>query len=39
MPTDTVFILDLSASMTWGYSKSGQSVPQDESRLQAMVDS
>lgn len=38
-PTDTVFILDLSASMTWGYRDSGQSVPQDESRLQAMVDS
>lgn len=36
-PTDTVFILDLSASMTWGYSKSGQSVSQGESRLQAMV--
>lgn len=36
-PTDTVFILDLSASMTWGYSESGKSVPQGESRLQAMV--
>lgn len=36
-PTDTVFILDLSASMTWGYSESGQSVSQGESRLQAMV--
>lgn len=38
-PMDTVFILDLSASMTWGYSVSGQSVPKEESRLQAMVDS
>lgn len=38
-PTDTVFILDLSASMTWGYDKSGESVPQKQSRLQAMVDS
>lgn len=38
-PTDTVFILDLSASMTWGYETSGQSVPQKQSRLQAMVDS
>lgn len=36
-PTDTVFILDLSASMTWGYSERGQSVSQGESRLQAMV--
>lgn len=36
-PTDTVFILDLSASMTWGYSESGHSVSQGESRLQAMV--
>lgn len=38
-PTDTVFILDLSASMTWGYDKSGEAVSQDSSRLQAMVDS
>lgn len=38
-PTDTVFILDLSASMTWGYRDSGKSVPQENSRLQAMVDS
>lgn len=38
-PSDTVFILDLSASMTWGYSESGKSVPQEQSRLQAMVDS
>ena len=38
-PTDTVFILDLSASMTWGYDKSGEAVSQENSRLQAMVDS
>lgn len=38
-PTDTVFILDLSASMTWGYRDSGKSVPQENSRLQAMVNS
>lgn len=38
-PTDTVFILDLSASMTWGYSESGRSVQQNQSRLEAMVNS
>ncbi|OUO33544.1 FctA domain-containing protein [Olsenella sp. An293] len=38
-PTDTVFILDLSASMTWGYDQSSASVSKEESRLTAMVNS
>lgn len=38
-PTDTVFILDFSTSMTWGYTQSGQSVAQEASRIQALVDS
>ena len=36
-PTDTVFILDLSASMTWGYSKPQEAASKEESRLYAMV--
>lgn len=38
-PSDTVFILDLSASMTWGYDKPQEAETQGASRLQAMVDS
>lgn len=36
-PTDTVFILDLSASMTWGYSDPWEAASVEESRLYAMV--
>ena len=36
-PTDTVFILDFSTSMTWGYDRSGVSVAQQDSRIQAMI--
>ena len=38
-PTDTVFILDFSTSMTWGYRIDHVSVAQDQSRIQAMVES
>lgn len=38
-PTDTVFILDFSTSMTWGYSQAHVSVAQDQSRIQAMITS
>lgn len=38
-PTDTVFILDFSTSMTWGYSQDHVSVAQDQSRIQAMITS
>ena len=38
-PTDTVFILDFSTSMTWGYRTDHESVAQDQSRIQAMVES
>lgn len=38
-PTDTVFILDFSTSMTWGYSQPHVSVAQDQSRIQAMITS
>lgn len=38
-PTDTVFILDFSTSMTWGYSTRHESVAQSQSRIQAMVES
>lgn len=37
-PTDTVFILDLSASMTWGYSDPQEADKANNSRLYAMVD-
>lgn len=36
-PTDTVFILDLSASMTWGYSDPQEAASVEKSRLYAMV--
>lgn len=36
-PTDTVFILDLSASMTWGYKEPQEAASEQESRLYAMV--
>ena len=36
-PTDTVFILDLSASMTWGYSDPQEADKANNSRLYAMV--
>lgn len=38
-PTDTVFILDFSTSMTWGYSQPHVSVAKDQSRIQAMITS
>lgn len=38
-PTDTVFILDFSTSMTWGYQTDHESVARQDSRIQAMVDS
>ena len=38
-PTDTVFILDFSTSMTWGYNKDHESVEQEDSRIQALVNS
>lgn len=40
-PSDTVFILDLSASMTWGYGADDgdATTTQEKSRLQSMVDS
>lgn len=38
-PTDTVFILDFSTSMTWGYRIDHESVAQGQSRIQAMVES
>ncbi len=38
-PTDTVFILDFSTSMTWGYNKDHESVDKKDSRIQALVDS
>lgn len=38
-PTDTVFILDFSTSMTWGYRNKHESVAQSQSRIQAMVES
>lgn len=38
-PTDTVFILDFSTSMTWGYRLDHVSVAQDQSRIQAMITS
>lgn len=39
-PADTVFILDLSASMTWGDgADETHEMPRESSRLQAMVDS
>lgn len=38
-PTDTVFILDFSTSMTWGYSQAHVSVAKDQSRIQAMITS
>ncbi len=38
-PTDTVFILDFSTSMTWGYSQAHESVAKDQSRIQAMITS
>lgn len=36
-PTDTVFILDLSASMTWGYGDPQEANGEENSRLYAMV--
>ena len=38
-PTDTVFILDFSTSMTWGYREDHESVAEDESRISAMITS
>lgn len=38
-PTDTVFILDFSTSMTWGYKEDHVSVARDQSRIQAMITS
>lgn len=38
-PTDTVFILDLSASMTWSYDGKQEAPTMESSRLYAMVNS